>query len=350
MKYIDLNKNKFGRKKKKLLTKKRLFIFVALVVLFFVVRVSPFNIRSLLTPVSVFSQIINPQNLKQTDGRTNILVLGVDRRSNVGYVGGVLTDTIMVASIDSKKKDVVVISIPRDLWVKMDNYTRGKINSCYAFGGVELAQKVVGEVLGIPLHYFVVVDFESFEKAIDILGGIGVNVERAFDDYKFPKPGFENAEPEDLRWEHVHFDAGWQQMDGKTALTFARSRHAEGPEGGDFARVKRQQKVVLAAKDKALSLKTLANPGKLQELYALFSDSLETNVGLREVERFYQLSRNFGDGQIRFQLIDGSWDSKEALLYTPEVELYGGAFVLLPKAGNFSEIYYFVQKLLFGAQ
>ena len=225
MKYIDVNKNKFGKKKKKLLTKKRVIFLVAATVVLFSIFHLP---SSVLTPVSVFSQIINPQNLDQTDGRTNILTLGVDRRSNAGYVSGVLTDTIMVASLDAKKKDVVIISIPRDLYVKMDDYTSGKINSAYAFGGVELAQKVVEGVLGIPIHYFVVVDFESFEKAIDVLGGVEENVENAFDDYQYPIFGKEldecGGDPEyQCRYQHLHFDAGLQQMDGETALAFARS-------------------------------------------------------------------------------------------------------------------------------
>ena len=355
MKYVDLNKNKFGRKKKKLLTRKRVVFLVTLVVVSFLILRSPFNLRSLLTPVSVFSQIINPQNLDQTDGRTNILALGVDRRSNAGYVSGVLTDTIMVVSFDAKKKDAVIISIPRDLYVKMDDYTNGKINSGYAFGGVELTQRVVEKVLGIPLHYFVVVDFKSFEEAIDVLGGIEVNVENTFDDYKYPIFGKELDEcggdtELKCRYEHLHFDAGLQHMDGETALAFARSRYAEGPEGGDFARIARQQKVALAAKDKALSLQTLTDPKKLKELYELFSDSLETSIGFKEVERGLQLSRNFSGAKIKSFLLDGSWDNEEALLYTPEAELYGGAFVLVPKAGNYSEIHYFVQKLLFGSE
>ena len=353
MKYVDVNKNKFGKRKKKLLTKRRAILVTTFVVALFLILNSSFSLRSLLTPVSVFSQVINPQNLNQTDGRTNILALGVDRRSNAGYVSGVLTDTIMVASFDAKNKQATIISIPRDLWVKMDDYTSGKINSAYAFGGVELTQKMVEKVLGIPLHYFVVVDFGSFESAIDVLGGIEVNVENAFDDYKYPIFGKELDECDgDLelkcRYEHLHFDSGLQQMDGETALAFARSRYAEGPEGGDFARIARQQKVALAAKDKALSLQTLTNPGKLKELYELFSASLETNIGFKEVERSFQLSRNFDNGQIKSYLISGAWDDENALLYTPSAELYGGAFVLIPKAGNYSEIHYFVQKLLFG--
>jgi len=336
--------------------KKRLVVLMALVPLLVAVGISPFSLRSLLSPVSVFSQIINPQNLDQTDGRTNILALGVDRRSNAGYVSGVLTDTIMIASFDAKKKDVTIISIPRDLWVKMDDYTSAKINSAYAFGGVELTQKMVEEVLGIPIHYFAIVDFESFEEAVDILGGVDVDVEKAFDDYTYPIFGKEFDEcggddPEyKCRYEHLHFEAGLQHMDGETALAFARSRHAGGSEGSDFARIKRQQKIALAAKDKALSLQTLTNPNKLRELYDLFSGAIETNVGFKEVERFYQLSQSFGGGQVSSYLLDGSWGNEEALLHTPEKELYGGAYVLVPKAGNYSEIHYFVQKLLFGSE
>lgn len=349
MKYIDINKKKFGSKRRFNLTKKRgvlLFSLLFLGGLFFFGR--RLNVGDLLKPVSVFSQIISPDSLEKTDGRTNILALGVDKRSNAGYVSGVLTDTLMVVSIDAKTKSAVIISIPRDLWVSTEDFRGSKINAAYAFGGVELSQKLVEKVLGLPVHYFVVVDFESFEKAIDLLGGIEVDVERAFDDYRFPKPGFENAEPEELRFEHLHFDAGRQPMDGKTALAFARSRHAEGPEGSDFARIKRQHQVIAAAKDKALSLKTLTNIPKLRELYDLFSHSLETNIGFGEIEILASLVRG-GEAQISSYLIDGSWDSDEALLYTPEVELYGGQYVLIPKSGNFSAIHYFVQKILFGS-
>ncbi len=355
MKYVDLNKNKFAKKKKKIFTKKRAVLLVMAVAILFSVLRFPSFVRSILSPVSVFSQIINPQSLEQTDGRTNILALGVDRRSNAGFVSGVLTDTIMAVSFDAKKKEATIISIPRDLWVKMDDYTSGKINSAYAFGGVELTQSMVEKILGIPFHYFVVVDFGSFEEAVDVLGGIEVDVERTFDDYRYPIFGKEldecDGDPEHgCRYEHLHFDEGLQHMDGETALAFARSRYAEGPEGGDFARIARQQKVALAAKDKALSLQTLTNPGKLKELYELFSDSLETNIGFKEVERAFKLSRNFDNGQIKSYLISGAWNDENALLYTPSAELYGGAFVLIPKAGNYSEIHYFVQKLLFGSE
>lgn len=350
MKYLDLNQNKFNRQKKRI-TKKRAVVAALATILLVAILHPPFSISSLLTPVSVFSQIVRGSGkLEQTDGRTNILLLGVDKRSNAGYISGTLTDTIMVASVDFKKKDAVLISLPRDLWVQMDQTTAAKINSAYAFGGVELAKDLVENVLGIPLHYFTVVDFQTFEKAVDIIGGIEVDVERAFDDYRYPKAGFENAEPRELRWEHWRFDAGKQQMDGKTALVFARSRHAEGPEGSDFARIKRQQKVIEAIKNKALSLAILANPVKLKELFDLFSGSVETNIGWSEVEGFANLARGASEFSINSYLIDGAWDSENALLYTPPVEDYGGQYVLVPKAGDYSEIHYFVQKKLFGVE
>jgi LCP family protein required for cell wall assembly len=356
MKYIDLNKNNYKKKnrfRRKSSSRSRSRLLLPLFFIIFALSIFifhfPFSITSLLTPVSVFSQIVRSGgSLKQTDGRTNILLLGVDKRSNAGYISGTRTDTIMVASIDFKKKDVALISIPRDLWVKMDQTTSAKINSAYAFGGVDLAKNMVEDVLGVPLHYFAVVDFQTFEKAVDIIGGIEVDVERSFDDYKFPKPGFENAEPRELRWEHWHFDAGPQHMDGKTALVFARSRHAEGPEGSDFARIKRQQKVIEAIKSELLSLSILTNPKKLKELYDLFSGSVETDIGWGEVEAFANLARNADEFKTNSYLIDGTWNSPNALLYTPEADAYGGQYVLLPKAGDYSEIQYFVQKKLFG--
>lgn len=353
MKYIDLNKNRPGNKKKLPLTKKQAFFLGLIAAVAGLLFSGRLNFGSLLTPVSVFSQIVNPRSLEQTDGHTNFLILGVDRRSNAGFISGVLTDTIMMTSLDPKRNQLTSISLPRDLWVKYDNYSSGKINAAYALGGVELTKKIVGQVLGVPMHYFAVIDFQSFEEAIDILGGIDIEVENTFDDYRYPVFGKEldecDGDPElKCRYEHLHFDKSYQRMDGKTALAFARSRYAEGPEGGDFARMRRQQKVMDAVKNKILSLKLLTDPAKIKELYNLFTASLETDIGWGEIEALLQFSGKAASLKTRFHLIDGSWDSENALLYTPKAELYGGAFVLVPKAGDYSEIHYFVQKVIFG--
>jgi len=135
----------------------------------------------------------------------------------MGYGGGVhegtyLTDSMMVARVDLKKNTVALISIPRDLWVKVptknnESFYR-KINAVYQLGlfpkdypnvtlpksgepGAALVKQVAGEILGIDVHYYLTVDFEGFREAIDTLGGVTVNVQKTFDDYEYPIEGKE---------------------------------------------------------------------------------------------------------------------------------------------------------------
>lgn len=224
----------------------------------------------------------------------NILLLGY---GGSGHDGSSLTDVLMVAHLEPEEKRVVLISVPRDLWVSIpirsDQSKNFKINAAFAVGsddekyplkearfkgmtgGGELAKYVVGQVIGMPIDFFIAVDFEGFKKAIDILEGIEVDVPVAFDDYFYPVKGLENEtcgkSPEEIaelheefsgfqlekqfecRYEHIHFDFGAQHMDGETALKFVRSRHS-GQHGGDFARSQRQQALLSAIKNKALSI------------------------------------------------------------------------------------------------
>ena len=312
----------------------------------------PLSLADFFGPVSVFSKIINPQEISTTDGRTNILLLALDRRKEIDprcnqtRGGSGLSDTLIVASLGIESGELVLVSIPRDLWVET-GYFSGKINSAYSTGGgggkgAELVSRIVGGVLGIPIHYYAVVDFSGFKKAVDILGGIEVEVERGFDDYKYPIPGKECAETEEEKWEHIHFDAGRQVMNGEQALKFVRSRHALGPEGSDFARSKRQQKVLLSIKEKASSLSAFSDWDRVKELYQAFEDSVETNLSLWEMERLYTLGK--GVESVRTEVLDGS----RGLLYVPEDrERFGGAWVLVPRAGDFSEVRKYMNGLLF---
>ena len=184
------------------------------------------------------------------------------------------------------------------------------------------------------------------EKGIDAIEGIDVVVERTFDDYMFPRPGYENA-PWNQRWEHVHFDAGLQHMDGATALEYARSRHALGVEGSDFARSRRQQKVIIAAKNKILSSSTLFNTAKLKELYEVVSDHVRTNVKLSEFPLFFSLAKQFSDKEVKTYSLT---DETENLLAAPtDLSLYGGAWVLVPAAGgeDFSDVQGFVKGIFY---
>ncbi len=343
------------------------FIIVAGVVLFI-------NQKStaIFNPISIVANV-SSASLKETDGRTNILILGSDKRS-VGNVYSVLTDTIIVASIGRVDNDVVLISLPRDLWV---NGPKGfsKINAVYTYGqvkneGAQDLETVVENVLGIPIHYYVVVDFNIFKETIDVLGGINVNVETAFEDYEYPIEGNEDNScgrtPEDAekmmeegrplyqiypcRYEHLSFTVGEQVMNGETALKFSRSRHGNNNEGTDFARAKRQQKVILAVKEKAMSAGTLFNPVKLKELYETYSKNIDTNIGLSDVQGFYQLSQQADFNNIRSIVLDDRSSAEVGgLLYAPtDRSLYGGAYVLIPRAGDFTQMHAYVQKYLFG--
>lgn len=306
------------------------------------------SLGNFLKPISVFSQITGVGQLASEDNRTNILILGLDRR-NEGETG--LTDTIIVASLDSRAGNAVLFSVPRDVWVK--NY-RAKVNALYSLRGVALARDVVSEMIGLPIHYYVVLDFASFKRAVDAVSGIEVFVERDFEDPYYPLPGREDDvcggnDPEfRCRFEPLAFRKGWQKMDGDTALKFSRSRQALGPEGSDFSRAARQQKVILAFKNKVLALPTLINLPTLSKLYEEYKTGVETNVGLFEAEKLYEASQRFKGEDLRSYVINKNSSGEDILKNPSDFSDFGGSWVLLPRVSDFSEVRAFVQKMLFG--
>lgn len=310
--------------------------------------------------------------LEEADGRTNILILGSDRRVDGPEAGrAVLTDTILVASIGKLDRDVVLISIPRDLYVTSPKGYTNKINSVYAAKGIEDLEGTIGEVLGIPIHYHVMITFELFEEVVNILGGVDINVETTFTDYEYPIPGKEadtcgkaQSEIDELvekgyaayyyapcRFETLNFTQGMVHMDGATALKYARSRHGNNNEDTDFARSKRQQNVILAIKDKATSFQTLVNIAKLKELYDAYEKNVETNIDFSTIQSFYSLSKTIDfDKVVSIVLQDERMDANEGgLLYHPtDTSLYGNQYVLIPQTGNYDQIHAYVQRYLFG--
>src|SRR6185369_16536807 len=122
------------------------------------------------------------------DGRVNILVLGI---GGAGHEAPNLSDTMMVISFDPKTKDAAMLSIPRDLYVKIPATSHtgvqyGKINAANVYGGPELAARVVSNVIGVPIHYYVLIDFSGFRQAIDAVGGVDINVPTAIYDPDYP--------------------------------------------------------------------------------------------------------------------------------------------------------------------
>lgn len=376
MKYTDFNNQRMSINDKP--RTKKWFKSAVLIAL---LAITIYGVKLLVQPIgsvlgsflsnstSIISYMISNKKIAQTDGVTNALLVGIDRRGSVPYTfigeggkishNGFLADTIIVASFNHQTQEITLLSLPRDLWVKVEPFGRvgaqyTKINAAHALGdefnydggGMALLKKVVEDILGIPIHYWARIDFEGFEKAVDAIGGVDIFVENSFDDYMYPREGYEDA-PWQERFEHVHFDAGLQHMDGKTALEYARSRKALGSEGTDFARARRQQNLVIAAKNKILSSETLFNLTKVKNLYLALSENVATNVEIDEAPLFFNLVQKYQNSEIKAYVLNGD-DEEEQLLYSPQnLEDFGGAWVLLPKGGNWSKIQEFVHQIFY---
>ncbi|MEI8360835.1 MAG: LCP family protein [bacterium] len=296
-----------------------------------------------LTNFSIVSNIqkltgLGEKKLNGEDrGRVNILLLGLGGK---GHDGGELTDTIMLLSIDTTNKRIAMVSVPRDLTVPIEGYGWRKINSVNAFaekdhpgtGGAAISQAFT-QIFNTPIDYYVKIDFEGFAKFIDDLGGVDVTVDNVLDDYKYPILGQEDNPSYYSRWEHLHVEPGLQHMDGALALKFARSRHGLGNEGSDFARAKRQQKIIEATKDKLLSSGLLLKPALISKMIDNYKTHSETNLTITNMMRAWTLLKDVKREQIVNKVLDNSPDG----LLTDD-RGQDGAYILVPRAGNFSEV------------
>ncbi|MFA5754391.1 MAG: LCP family protein [Patescibacteria group bacterium] len=271
----------------------------------------------------------------EEDDRINVLLLGM---GGEGHDGAYLTDTMMLASFQPSTKKVALVSLPRDLVSPVSGWR--KINSINAYAeqkeagsGGQATSLAIGELLQVPIHYYIRADFSGFSKIIDELGGIEIEVENTFDDYSYPANGQEDNPDYYARFEHLHFDAGRQTMNGETALKYARSRHALGAEGSDFARAKRQQLVLEAIKDKLLSSRTLLNPVVITKLANEFSKNISTDLSAWEMLRFWDLFKEVDRSQIINLVLS---DAPDNFLVSGKGE--DGAYILTPRSGNFSGI------------
>ena len=318
-------------------------------------------------------------DLKQTkDNKINILLLGVGGGT---HEGPNLTDTIIFASLDPTAKKVTLVSIPRDLWIPE---LKAKINTAYTYGegkqqggGLTLSKKVVSEMLGQQLDYAVKIDFNGFEKAVDMMGGLDIDVDNAFDDAQYPLSGKEDEscgltddeiasfsaqiatgsatenESFPCRYEHLHFDKGPSHMDGTTALKYVRSRHAIGKEGTDFARSKRQEKVISAFKDKIFSVDTFLNPVKVVGLVNVLRDSIDMDLKDNELDDFVRLMQKMKGAKIVSASVDTGDESQDRLgllLNPPISEIFEKQWVLIPRtgAGDYHEIQTYVACVIEG--
>lgn len=259
--------------------------------------------------------------------RINILFLGMGGSE---HEGPYLTDSIILVSFKPSSNQLALFSLPRDLWVPIPGYGWQKINAANALGeakekdGCQLASLVVSEILDLPIHYFFRIDFNGFKEIINTLGGIEIYVEKSFTDSLYPGKNF--------TYRTISFEKGWQVMNGERALEFVRSRHGTNGEDSDFARMKRQQKVIFAIKEKIQKIKIIEEPKKAWILFNLLGKYFKTNLNFDEMIKLGKLLKNVQEDKIIKKTIEINDNSP---IYA---EIYNGAYILKTKTGDFKEL------------
>lgn len=303
-------------------------------------------LRPLYRNLSHINQSLNIQ-LQQSQSRTNFLLLGIGGGE---HEGSDLTDTMILVSINQTTGDVAMISIPRDIWIPS---MRAKANTAYHYGeekqpggGFVLAKSAVSEIVGLPVHYAALINFANFEKFIDSIGGVDIYIQTIFDDYQYPIAGREDDLCDDdvqtkCRYEHLHFDQGVQHMSGSLALKYVRSRHAEGDEGTDFARSRRQQQLIMAIKDKLTSKDIISNPTKIKSIYGTLIQSFTSDLGSDFYPALLKLGLKANKSQIR------TFSISEDQLYNPPISAkYDYQWVLVPKGDSFENLSSYIKNFL----
>jgi len=291
---------------------------------------------------SIFAQLadlIIPGDRKlvgEKDGQINILMAAIGGK---GHEGENLTDTIMIAMIRPQEKQVALLSIPRDLFVRLpgtNSFT--KINAINAYkensnskkgeGIVALGEKVE-EITGLSIHYYARLDFTAFKQIVNQIGGVEVTIPVSFYDY----------------WHKISFPAGKELMNGDRALSYVRARYVEGPEGGDFARAARQQHLLLAIREKIFSANTAFDLRAVSGIMDALGENVITNFNLWEFKRGFEIFRDIPKDNIHTAVLT----TGENGLLAGGTEILDGtpASILRPRAGaeNYGPIQDYVKNI-----
>jgi polyisoprenyl-teichoic acid--peptidoglycan teichoic acid transferase len=189
----------------------------------------------------------------------DVLVLGVDRRPRSAEGESTRSDTMMLVRVIPATGEVKLLSIPRDLYVEVQSGEKDRINTAYAYGGVERARAEMEDLTGVDIDNYVIVDFEGFEKVIDAMGKVRVDVGRGV----FP--------------EHWYMGEGFERLNGHKALKYARYR---GTPGADLDRIDHQQKLLAALRRQALRWDTVT---RLPAIIKVTNENVNTDLGILQV-------------------------------------------------------------------
>lgn len=354
------DKNQYNLSSKKPKSRKKKFLIGFLIFFTIVALVTGFlffkgylTIKKVLSGgggAAALTKNVDPSKLAgEGDGRVNILLLG---RGGDGHEGPDLTDTLILASIDPIANEASLVSIPRDLWVPVQKQGSMKINAAFSVGkekylesntpitdkvrqdadnaGFETIESTIENVLGVPVHYHFMVDFTGFQQAVDNVGGVYVNA---------PDSVVEKMRINGKDY-LLNVKAGWQTMDGFKALAYSRSRHTSPR--GDFDRAERQRVLISALKDKIFSPSTFSNPQKISNLLTTFGNHVQTNFGVNDLQRLYEISQKIPSDKISSV---GLADPPNNFVKTGTID---GLSVVIPSAGvaNFKSIQSYIRNTL----
>ncbi len=272
--------------------------------------------------------IISTDALKPWPGkdRISILLLGIDQRCE--ETGPTHTDSMMALTIDPVGLSAAMVSLPRDLWVEIPDIGLDRINQAHYFGelyefpggGPRLAMETVEATLGVPLDYFVAVNFDAFVQFVDQIDGIDLDVPEAIDDPDYPDRCY--------GYDPFYIKAGFQHLDGETALKYARTRATFG---GDVDRAARQQAVILAVRDQVLRLGKLTDLiRESPQLWQSLQQNVRTNLSLDEALQLALLMQDIPANSVQSAVIDYSYVYNET---TPD-----GRQVLVPNRSAIREL------------
>ncbi len=344
---------KFSLKKKVWLT---LLVFFAIFLLgggFFVYKtghilnkISESENSTLSSIFGVLPAIGKRQEVDQDkQGRTNILLIGMRGENMPG--GGLLADTIMLVTLKLDQTEggnddkISLISIPRDLYVKMPNSDQhAKINATYYYGeeksnttGLSDMKAIVSEVTGLDIHYSAVLNFDGFKQLVDVVGGVTVELETSFYEVNQFVLGNECGGTFIL-------PAGSNLLDGETALCYIRARENTS----DFDRAKRQQLVLRNLKDKLISMDTFSDFSKLNGILNAVGDNVKTDMNSNDMKKFFDKYIGIQDASVYQRVLE---NSEEGLLTAPEDAPEEVGYILIPRAGqdNYAEIHNIIQNI-----
>ena len=242
--------------------KRRIWLWVVMLFVFIAAAVA----GALFASSSLFDKNTNSQqkdNMLVAKDKTTVMIMGIDERDDdVGR-----SDTLMIATLDPKKHQAALLSIPRDTRVRIKGNGFDKINAAYAYGGHKLTQDTVENFLGTPMDHYVTINIQAFQRIIDAIGGIDIDVEKRM---------FYEDPWDDDGGLVINLYPGPQHMDGKTAITYVRYRDEEG----DIGRIERQQKFMKALMEKVTSPSIILQlPSILREVLR----SVKTDLSFRQL-------------------------------------------------------------------